>query len=330
MRIGGEELEQQVAAGLDEQPLDAARGEALEDPGDRQVAVARPGLDLGRETPGDAPRRASRRAAGSPARPGTTSSSGTSSERLTTTFQGRDCSSGRSASSGSAACGQLRNVAPPTSTASASARSRLIRAWSRALPKNVKRRSRVLMRPSSDTAVLLTTFTATPRLRRAASPRPRVICTPAHSRPCTGGRFLTLTVTWSTSGFFSDDLGERLGDALDEQELAPLHRVDQLAGEPVVDGALEVVGERRVAQRRAVELDLDAQRLRRRALRVGAADPARHLQALEKEHVHQTRSSTQPAHRRQRLGQARRIGAAGLRHVGLAAALAADLLRRRS
>ena len=33
--------------------------------------------------------------------------------------------------------------------------------------------------------------------------RPRVICTPAHSRPCTGGRFFTETVTWCTSGFLS-------------------------------------------------------------------------------------------------------------------------------
>ena len=50
-RAGGEELEQQVAARLDQEMLDAARGEALEDPVDRRVAVARPGLDLGRESP---------------------------------------------------------------------------------------------------------------------------------------------------------------------------------------------------------------------------------------------------------------------------------------
>ena len=41
---------------------------------------------------------------------------------------------------------------------------------------------------------------------------------------------------------------------------------------------------------------------------------------------HQTRSATQPCDRGQRLGEARRIAAAGHRHVGLAAALAADLL----
>ena len=82
------------------------------------------------------------------------------------------------------------------------------------------------------------------------------------------------------------DLGERLGDPLDEQELASLDRVDEVAGEAVVDRPLEVVGERRVAQRRAIEPDLDAQRLRRRALGIAAADPARNLEAFEEEHVH--------------------------------------------
>ena len=99
-RIGGEELEQQVAAGFDQQTLDAARGERVEDPGDRQVAVARPGLDFGRESGRDGARRASRTAAGSPARRRNAGASGTSSERLTTTFHGLACSSGRSAGVG--------------------------------------------------------------------------------------------------------------------------------------------------------------------------------------------------------------------------------------
>ena len=202
-----------------------------------------------------------------------------------------------------------------------------MRAWSRSLPKKAKRRSRVLMRPSSEIAVLLTTFTTV-----AASSRPRVICTPAHSRPCTGGRFFTLTVTWSTSGFRSATSASVLGDALDQQELAALHRVDQVAGEAVVDGPLEVVGDAGLAQRRAVEPHLDAQRLRRRPFRIGAADAARHLEPFEEQHVHRHHDALRdPAlHRRQRRAEARRIGAAGHRHVGLAAALAADLLRRRS
>src|SRR5436190_5131533 len=149
------------------------------------------------------------------------------------------------------------------------------------------------MRPSSDTAVLLTTFTAgasVPGGRRVAAAARDLHAGPLealHRRPLldADGHVIDKHV-------LEDDLGEGLGDALDEQELLPLHRVDQVGGEAVVDGPLEVVGERGVAQRRAIELDLDAQRLGRRSLRVGAADPARHFQAFEEEHVHQTRSST--------------------------------------
>src|SRR5436190_5992144 len=122
------------------------------------------------------------------------------------------------------------------------------------------------MRPSSDTAVLLTTFTARASVaggRRVAAAARDLHAGPLetlHRRP-----LLDADRHVIDERVPEDDLGERLGDAFDEQELASLHCVDEIAGETVVDGALEVVGKRRVAKRWAVQLDLDAQRLRRLA-----------------------------------------------------------------
>ena len=195
-RIGGEELEQQVAARFDQEMVDAARGEALEDPADRRVAVARPGLDLAGKAGLDGggarheqrpdrrlgqerrrQRHVERAADDDVPRP-----------RLQQRPVGRVGKRGVRPVAKCRAADQHRvglGAQPAHSRVVAGAAEEREAAFPRVDPA-VERHRRV--------ADDLHRRRLSPR-RAATSLRPRVICTPAHSRPCTGGRFLTLTVT---------------------------------------------------------------------------------------------------------------------------------------
>lgn len=85
------------------------------------------------------------------------------------------------------------------------------------------------------------------------------------------------------------DLGEHLGDPLDQLEFAALEGGDHLARDPKVDRGVHRVVGARGRQRRAEERDVGAEEAWDRPLLGDAADPTRELEAFEEDPIHRRR-----------------------------------------